>query len=114
MALAPEHQCSLCLNFLKIISYWFQKYLKIIQNIVDVVSHKHVKSRHEILCIMGYTKMTNLIKFGDLKHASTDRYFCYFFYSSGFKVFEIDILHICGIIRGLHQDIFFNFFETHK
>jgi hypothetical protein len=64
VALAPEHQCSLRLNKLKTIFSMFQKNLKLILGIVNVVSHKHAKSRHEILCVLGYTKMTNLIKFG--------------------------------------------------
>jgi hypothetical protein len=57
--------------------------------------------------------MTNLIKFGDLKHTYRST-FLLFFYSSEYKIFGIYILHVCGIIHELHPKKKFNFCKTHR
>jgi hypothetical protein len=83
-------------------------------HIANIVSHKHVKSRQEIRCNLGSTKMTNLIKFEDLKTYFYRSRHLLFLYRSVYKVFEFGILHVCVINHGLHEDIFFNFFKTQK
>jgi hypothetical protein len=41
--------------------------MKINLDIGNDVTYKHVKFYYEILCIIGYTKIQNLIKFVDFK-----------------------------------------------
>jgi hypothetical protein len=64
----------------------------------------------ETLRIVGYTKITNLTKFGYFKSYFYRSTILSFLYSPEYKVFEIDILHVCRIIHGLHSNTFFQFF----
>ena len=63
-----------------------------------------IKNQLQILCIL------NLIKFGDLKICILGSTILSFFYSSEYKVFEVDILHGCGIYYWLHPRFFFQYY----
>jgi hypothetical protein len=64
---------------------------------------------------MGCTKMTKSDKFGDLNiYTYSDPHVLSFFCSQKYKVFKIDILHVCGINHWLHPEKNSNFFGTRK
>jgi hypothetical protein len=52
--------------------------MKINPDIVNDVTCRHAKFHYKILCIVIYTKITNLIKFEDLKYTYSDLHICYF------------------------------------
>ena len=66
-------------------------------DVANSVFYKRVKYRVQILNITRYRKITNLIKFGDLKmyilRSKTLSFLC----RTVCKVFEIDFLQVCGI-----------------
>ena len=95
--MAPEHQCSYYLNFFKNPTYEFQKNVKKNPDVASSVSHKCVKYQFQIPNIMTYTKMKNVIKFGDSKICILTSKLLSFLCKTVYKVFEVDFLQICGI-----------------
>jgi hypothetical protein len=71
--------------------------MKINLNIVKDVTYKCAKFYYEILYIMGYTKIINLIKFVDLKIDVLRSRRLSFLCRPKDKAFEHDLLHACGI-----------------
>jgi hypothetical protein len=88
--------------------------MKINLNIVKDVTYKCAKFYYEILYIVGYTKITNLIKFVDLKINVLRSRRLSFLCRPKYKTFEHDLLHACGINSWLYPDFVFRFFEIQK
>jgi hypothetical protein len=84
--------------------------MKINMHIVKDVTYKYAKLYYEILCIVGYKKITNLIKFVELKIYVPRSTRLSFLCSPKYKVFEHDIFHVCGINSWLHPDFCFQIF----
>jgi hypothetical protein len=59
--------------------------MKMNWDMVNDVTYKYAKLCYEILCIVGYIKIKNMIKIVDLKYTDLD--VCYFLCSSKYKVF---------------------------
>ena len=59
-------------------------------------------------------KMTNLIKFKDLKMFILRSTHYSFLCSSKYRIFNVDFLYGCGIHHCLHPGFFLNFFKAHN
>jgi hypothetical protein len=71
--------------------------MKINLGIVNDVTYKHPKCYYEILCIVGYTKITNMMKFIYLKISILSSRLLSFLCILKYKLFEQNFLHVCGI-----------------
>jgi hypothetical protein len=71
--------------------------MKINQDMVNDVIYKYAKFYYEILCIMGYTKITKYGKIYRFKVYILRSRRLLFLCSLKYKVFEQDFLHIGGI-----------------
>jgi hypothetical protein len=71
--------------------------MKINTHIVKDVTYKYAKLYYKIRCIVGYTKITNLIKIVDLKIYVLRSTRLSFLCSPKYKVFEHDFFHVRGI-----------------
>ena len=92
----------------------FRKKLKA-PNIVNDVSTTSAKKQLQIFCILSYKKITNLIKFEDLKMCILRSTLLSFLCSSEYIVFEfVFFLHGCEIHYYLHARFSLIFFETSK
>jgi hypothetical protein len=75
----------------------FQKIMKINQDIVNDVIYKYAKFYYEILCIVGYTKITKSGKIYIFEVYILRSRCLSFLCSPKYKVFEQDFLHVGGI-----------------
>jgi hypothetical protein len=81
-------------SFKKQLFFLSSKNMKINMDIVNDVSYKRAKFHYEILYILTYTKITNLIKFVDLKiYALRSRHLS-FVCSQKYNRREHDFLHV--------------------
>ena len=60
VSLAPVHQCPCSFEKIQINTYKFKKLLKKNLDLGTSVSHNRVKNKPQILCILRYTKITDL------------------------------------------------------
>jgi hypothetical protein len=79
----------------------FQKNLKTNLDIINDVTYKRVKFQYEILYIVDYIKKTKSIEIWRF-----EIFIPSFLCSPEYFLFEIQILHVYGIIRWPHHDFF--------
>ena len=88
-----------------------QKILKKISVVDNVVSHNYEKYQVQICCILGYTKMTNLIKFRDRKCIYSDLYFCLFCVVQNTMYFNLIFCMVVGYTNIYTRDFFQHFLK---
>ena len=88
--------------------------MKKISGVGNDVSRNREKYQVQIHCIIGYKKMTNLVKFGELKMCILISTLLSFLCSPEYNVFELDILNGCWIHHYLNSRFFLMFFETYN
>ena len=59
-----------------------------------------------------HKKLQSPIKFSDLKICKLTSTYLSFLCSSEYKVFEVDFLHVCGILYRLHLGLFSIFLNS--
>jgi hypothetical protein len=86
--------------------------MKINLNIVNDVINKYAKIDYEILCIVGYTKITKSDKIYRFEIYILKSRHLSFLCSTKYNVFEHEFLHFCGTNSCLHTNIFSKKIET--